>query len=108
MFYRSAVLSFSRSAEVQHGQRNQQPLRADLAAQSAALRRETEMLSAQAIALHTQASRIQTLVQRRDADEETITHLKTYLEQFHASLDGLATTTRQLTEAAKRLGRMAE
>jgi chromosomal replication initiation ATPase DnaA len=77
--------------------------RANLSQQAAALRRDAEMLSAQAIAIHTQAARISNLSGGRVEEQAPADVLSAHLTQFSSSLRDLEGVLRTLTSAAERM-----
>jgi chromosomal replication initiation ATPase DnaA len=79
--------------------------RANISQQAAALRRDAEMLSAQAIAIHTQAARISNLSGGGGRVEEQAPTdvLSAHLAQFSSSLRDLEGVLRTLTTAAERM-----
>jgi hypothetical protein len=74
-----------------------------LSQQAAALRKDAEMLSAQAIAIHTQAARISNLCGGRAEEQASAEVLGAHLVQFSTSLRNLEGVLRNLAGAAEHM-----
>lgn len=77
--------------------------RANLSQQAAALRKDAEMLSAQAIAIHTQAARISNLCGLRPEDQAPGDVLSVHLAQLATSLHDIEHVLRGLMSAGERM-----